>query len=142
MSTLSQLLDRLRRVRLPPGGAAGAVAVPAAGDQLSGEVAFLFGELDQIQQRSELIVSAAHADAARIEAAAEQRRASMVKQARADGERIAAELLAERGARCERQVRELVDEAERAAARVLAAGRERTPALAELVVSRLLEDGL
>ena len=48
MPALGQLLDRLRRVRPPPGAAAGVVAVPAAGDELSGEVGFLFGELDQI----------------------------------------------------------------------------------------------
>jgi hypothetical protein len=51
MSALSQLLDRLRRVRPPPGAAAGVVAVPSAGDQLSREVSFMFAELDQIERR-------------------------------------------------------------------------------------------
>ncbi len=43
MSALSDLLERLRRIRLPPGAAAAAVAVPSPGEVLEGEVRFLQG---------------------------------------------------------------------------------------------------
>ena len=139
MPALGQLLDR--RLRPPPGAAAGVLAVPTAGDRLSDEVAPLFAELDQIEQRGELILAAACAEAAEIEASAERQRERLHAQARTDGERIAAELLAERRTQCERLARELLEDAERTATRVLSQGRERTPELAELVVSRLLAGG-
>src|SRR5581483_12258991 len=100
MPALSQLLERLRRAASPPGAPARAVAVPAAGDLLVEEVAFAFGALDEIERKAELLVSAARADAARIEADAAQQRTRILAQARSDGERLARELLAERRAEC------------------------------------------
>lgn len=139
MSALSLLLERLRRARLPPGAAAGMVGVPSAGGELSREVAFLFEQLDEIEQRSELILSSARSEAAEIEAAARDQRHRLLEDASADAERIVAELLAERRARCEQQARTTLADAEREAERVLALGRERTPALVAQVVARVLE---
>lgn len=58
MSALSYLLERLRRVQLPPGAAAGVMAVPSLRDELSHEVDFLFGQLDEAERRGELLLSA------------------------------------------------------------------------------------
>ena len=90
MSALDQLLERLRRARLPPGAAASVVAVPSAGDRLSGEVAFLFGDLDEIEQRGELLISSARSDAAEVEAAAGRGRRCLLEDARGEAERLAA----------------------------------------------------
>jgi len=139
MSALSELLERLRRMRPPPGRAAGVVAVPSAGEELSGEVAFMFGRLDELERRSELILSSARSDAAGVEAAARERRRRLLEDAGADAQRIVAELLAERRARCERNARALLADGEREAERVLARGRERTPALVAQVLARVLE---
>jgi vacuolar-type H+-ATPase subunit H len=139
LSALTQLLERLRRVHPPPGAAAGVVAVPSAGDELAGEVAFLFAQLDEIEQREALLVSAARSQAAEIEAAAGRERRRDLEQAQADAERLAAELLGERRADCERRVQAMLTDAEREADRVLARGRERTPGLVQEVVARVLE---
>jgi vacuolar-type H+-ATPase subunit D/Vma8 len=74
VSALSQLLERLRRIQLPPGAAAGAVAVPSAVKELSGEVTFLFEQLDQIAQQGNVIVASARAEASQLEAAAADER--------------------------------------------------------------------
>ena len=113
--------------------------MPSAGGELSREVAFLFEQLDEIEQRSELILSSARSEAAEIEAAARDQRHRLLEDASADAERIVAELLAERRARCEQQARTTLADAEREAERVLALGRERTPALVAQVVARVLE---
>jgi len=139
VSGLSQLLERLRRVRLPPGAAAGAVAVPSAGDELSGEVGLLFADLDAIKQRGELAGSAASSEAAEIEAAAMLERRRLLDEARADAERLAAELIAEGRAHCEERAQLMLADAQREAERVRAHGRERTPALVEEVIRRMLE---
>jgi len=136
---LSQLLERLRRAQLPPGAAAGVMAVPSAGDELSREVAFLFEPLDEIDQRGELVISSARAEAAVIEAAARDERRRLLEDAHAEGERTAAEHLRDRRAACERRAQAMLDEAEREARRVLARGRERTPALVAQIIERMLE---
>jgi len=139
MSALTQLLDRLRRVRPAPGAAAGVVGVPSAGDELSGEMEFLFEHLDEIEGRSELLLSSARSEAARIERAARVQRARLLAEAGAEAQRIAAELLAERRARGEEEARVMLADAERDAERVLARGRERTSAWVAEVVARMLE---
>jgi len=141
MSALSPLLERLRRIQPPPGAAAGVVAVPSAGDELSGEVAFLFGPLDEIETQSELTLSSARSAAAKQEAAAVEQRHRLLEDADADAQRIAAELLSQRRVRAEQQARALLAGAEREAQRVTALGRERTPALVSDVIQRLLEGG-
>lgn len=139
MPALSQLLERLRRTRLPPGAAARLVAVPSAGDQLSREVAFLFARLDEIEQRGELVVSSARTEAAEIVAAAGIRRRRILEDARAEGERRAAELLGARRGASEQRVQAMRADAERDVQLVLARGRERTLALVQKIVERVLE---
>lgn len=139
MSALSQMLERLRRMRPPPGRAAGVVAVPSAGDELSAEVAFLFGELDAIADRKELILASARSEAAEIVSAAKGQRTRLLADARIGAERTAAELLAERRARSEERASTMLADAVREAERVRARGRERTPAFAALVLGRVLE---
>lgn len=141
MSALTQLLERLRRTRPPPGAAAGVVAVPSRGEALTGEVAFLFARLDKIEDDGELIHSTAISDAAEITAAADAERRRILAEARAEGERVAAELLARRRATVERQIAAMLADARGRAAQVHARGRERTPALVEEIVERMFEGG-
>ncbi len=141
MSALTQLLERLRRTRPPPGAAAGVVAVPSRGEELTGEVAFLFARLDEIEAQGELIRSTAISDAAEIAAAADAERRRILADARAEGERVAAELLARRRATTEQQVAAMLADARGHAARVHARGRERTPALVDEMVERMFEGG-
>jgi vacuolar-type H+-ATPase subunit H len=138
MPVLGELLERLRRLRLPPGAAAG-VPVPTAGAELSGEVALLFGQLDEIERRGGMVVSAARSEAAEIEAAAARDRSRLLADAVAEAERIAAKLLAELRASGEERARSILADAEREAERVLACGRERTPGLVQEVVAAVLE---
>jgi len=140
MPALGQWLERMRRVRLPPGAAAGIVAVPTAGDELWREVAFTFAQLDEIDARRALALSEARAEAARLEASAVAERRRILKDAQVEAERVEAEILAARRARCQEQVESLLVEAGRDAERVLARGRERTPRLVNEIVVRLLED--
>lgn len=138
MPVLGELLERLRRVRPPPGAAVDAAA-PTAGAELSGEVAFLFGQLDAIERRGGLVVSTARSEAAELEAVAVDERSRLMENARAEAERIAARLLAELRASSEERARSILADAEREAERILARGRERTPALVHEVIAALLE---
>jgi vacuolar-type H+-ATPase subunit H len=141
VSALSQLLERLRRVQPPPGAAAGAVAVPSPGEELSGEVGFLFEQLDQIEQRAKAIIASARADASQLESAAADERRRVLGVGEAEAEQVAARLLAERRAACARQAMTMHADAQREVERVLARGRERTPDLIEEVIRRLLGAG-
>jgi len=141
VSALTQLLERLRRTRPPPGAAAGIVAVPSRGEVLTGEVAFLFARLDEIEAQGDLIRSAAIAAAAEIAATADAERRRILAEARADGERVAAELLAHRRATTGQQVTAMLADARSHAARVHARGRERTPDLVEEIIQRIVASG-
>ena len=116
------------------------LAVPSAGDELAGEVAFLFGELDQIDGWRESLLAAARSDAAEAEQAARRERTRRLAEAHEEVERRAAKLLVERRALAEERSRAMLADAEREADRVRARGRERIPALLEEIVARLLED--
>jgi len=137
---LTPLLERLRRVRPPPGAAATMLAVPAAGDELAGEVAFLFRELDQIDGRRETLLAAARSAAAEAEQAARRERTRLLDEAGEEGERRAARLLLEGRALTDERTRAMLADAEREANRLRARGRERIPTLVEEIVARLLED--
>lgn len=139
MPTLNQILERLRRMRPPPGAAAGAVAVPTAGEQLTGEVEFLFASLDELERESDRILAAAHAAADELEEQARDRARRLLEEAHATALRTTAELSDARSAACERQAQALLAEAERDAERILVRGRERIPALADAVAERILE---
>jgi hypothetical protein len=99
MSALSHVLDRLRSVSPPPGAAATVVAVPSAGEELSREVEFRFGELDELHGRHQALLEAARAEAAALHDAAIAERARLLAQARTDAEQLAAQLLSERRTR-------------------------------------------
>ncbi len=139
MSALSHLLDRLRSVSPPPGAAATVVAVPSAGEELSSEVEFLFGELDQLHGRHQALLEAARAEAAALHDAAIAERARLLAQARADAEQLAAQLLDERRERCKQLAAAILADGAREAELVAARGRRRTPALVEQVLARVLE---
>lgn len=141
MPALNQLLERLRRTRLPPGAAAAAVAVPSPGEQLSGEVAFLFASLDAVESQGERILAAARAAAEQIEAQARERGTVLVEDARGAAATVAAELQAQRAAACERRAQAMLADARLEAERVLVQGRGRIPAFAQTVAGRLLEQG-
>ncbi|HTP18530.1 MAG TPA: hypothetical protein VMJ65_02930 [Solirubrobacteraceae bacterium] len=116
------------------------LAVPSAGDELAGEVAFLFDDLDHIEARLERLLAAARREAAEAEQAARRERTRLFAEAHEEGERRAAKLLVERRALAEGRSRAMLDDAAREASRVRARGRERIPALVEEIVARLLED--
>lgn len=139
MSALSQLLERLRRMRPPPGAPGGIVAVPTAGDALADEVAFLFGELDAVAERAEAILCVARSEAAQTLSAATAQRRQLMAEASADAERLSQELLAERRARSHEQARAMLADAQREADRVFAQGQERIPAAVAQVIARMLE---
>jgi vacuolar-type H+-ATPase subunit H len=134
------LLERLRRVRPPPGTAAGALAVPAPGDELAGEVAFLFSDLDGIASRRETLLALARSQAAETEQDAMQERSRLLARAHEDGERRAAMLIVEHRTRAQEKMTAILAQADREAARIRSRGRERTPALVHDIVTRLLED--
>jgi vacuolar-type H+-ATPase subunit H len=134
------LLERLRRVRPPPGAAAGALAVPAPGDELAGEVAFLFSDLDGIASRREALLALARSQAAEAEQGAAEERSRLLADAHEEAQRRAAMLIVEHRARAQEKMPAILAQADRDAARIRARGRERTPALVHEIVTRLLED--
>ena len=139
MPTLAHLLERLRRVRLPPGAAATVVAVPSAGDGLASEVAFLFDDLDRIEASAACELAAARSDAEAVEASARDQRRRLLDAAHVEAEQVVVQLLDERRAAVERRTQAMLDEAAREAEDVLARGRERTPPLVAEIVQRVLE---
>ena len=140
MPVLTPLLERLRAVRLPPGAVGSILAVPSAGEELSGEVTFLFADLDEIEHRRMTVLANARSEAAGIERAAERERERLMAEALQEGEQQASALLAERRAQAQEQIRTMLADADSEAALVRARGRQRIPALADDIVRRLLED--
>ncbi|MGO8906542.1 MAG: hypothetical protein ACLQMH_13100 [Solirubrobacteraceae bacterium] len=138
MSAMTVLLDRLRRLRPPPGAPAGVLAVPSAGEDVAHEVVFLFGELDAVQKRARQMRESAQAEAVAIEADARAHRSGILAEALEQAELASTRLLSERRVRHEREVATILAEAEAEAARVLARGRESTPALVAEVVRRIV----
>ncbi len=124
----------------PPGPAAGVLAVPSAGDELAGEVSFLFSDLDEMEHQRQTLLGAARSDATRAEQTAVRDRNRLLTQAQEEGERRAAMILGERRARARQRTRAMLAEADRDAAQVRARARERTPTLAAEIVQRLLQD--
>jgi vacuolar-type H+-ATPase subunit H len=137
---LTNLLDRLRRMQPPPGAAAGVLSVPSAGDELAGEVSFLFPDLDQMEQARQMLLGAARSDAVKAEQTAVAERNRLLTQAYEEGERRAATILDERRSRARRRTRMILAEADRDASQIHARARERMPTLVAEIVDRLLED--
>ena len=140
MPVLTTLLDRLRRIQPPPGAAAGILAVPSAGDELAGEVSFLFSDLDELEQQRQSLLGAARSDATKVEQTAVAERNRLLTQAHEEGERRAAMILDDRRTQARRRTCAMLAEAERNASQIHARARERIPALVGEVVERLLED--
>ena len=103
------------------------------------EVEFLFTSLDAIEERRSQLIAEARSQAAEQERVATIGAAALLTQARVDAERLAAEDLRHRRIETRRRAQALRDEAEREAAQVLTRARQRTPALVQTVVERLLE---
>jgi vacuolar-type H+-ATPase subunit H len=137
--TLAHLLERMRRVRLPPGAPATVVAVPSAGDGLASEVAFLFDDLDRIEASAARELAAARSDAEAVEASGRDQRRRLLDAAHVEAEQVVVQLLDERRAAVEQRTQAMLDEAAREAEDVLARGRERTPPLLAEIVQRVLE---
>jgi len=127
-------------VRPPPGAAAGMLAVPSAGDELASEVAFLFGDLDEIERHRRSLLALARAEAAGAEQEAARERGRLLGEAREEGERRAQSILVERRAQVQESIRAMRAEADREAERVHERGRQRTQALVDEIVARLLGD--
>lgn len=116
------------------------LAVPSAGDELSGEVAFLWGDLDEIERRRDAVLAAARSSAAQAERAALQERGRLLVRAHDEGERRAAAVIAQRRAETGDAVRAVLADAAREAERIRARGRQATPILVQEIVTRLLEE--
>jgi flagellar biosynthesis/type III secretory pathway protein FliH len=137
---LTTLLERLRRMQPPPGPAAGVLAVPSAGDQLTGEVSFLFADLDEIEHQRQRLLETARSDAANAEQTATRERSRILLNAHEEGERRAATILEERRAQARRRTRAMLARADRDAAEVRERAQERMPAVVAEIVERLLKD--
>ena len=123
----------------PPGRAAGALAVPSAGDELAGEVSFLFSDLDELEDQRQTLLIAARSDAARAEQTAVRERNRLLTEAHEQGERRAAMVLNERRAREQQRALAMLAEANRDAAQIGARARERIPVLGTEIVAQLLD---
>jgi len=123
----------------PPGPAAGVLAVPSAGDELAGEVSFLFSDLDEIEHQRQTLLVAARSDAEQAKQEAVRERTRLLAHAHDEGERRAAMILDERRGRARQRTRAMLAEADRDAAQVHERARERMPALVAEIVERLLE---
>lgn len=137
MSAATELLERLRRLRPPPGGPAAIIAAPARGEELVGEVEFMFQELDAVQAQLGVEDESARAAAAALEADAREECARILATARQQAQREWTSVLAERRARCELDAQAILADGEHQAAQVRARGRERIPGLVEEVVRRI-----
>jgi hypothetical protein len=124
----------------PPGPAAGVLAVPSAGEELAGEVSFLFADLDEIEHQRETLLVDARTDVGTAERAAVRERNRLLAKAYEEGERRAAISLDERRAQADQHTRAMLAEADRDAAEVRARAQQRMPALIDEIVERLFED--
>lgn len=136
MSALTLLLERLRRHRPPP-GAPGTLAVPPEKEDLAAEVAFLFAELDAVSAKAREVRAAAQAGAGAAHADARNARERVFADASRQAELLASQLLDKSRAAYEREAATLIAEAHAEAERVLARGRDSTPALVAEVVRRV-----
>jgi len=137
MSALSDLLERLRRMRPPPGAPAAVVAVPSPAEGVEVEVGFLFDDLDAVEARAGEVRAEARAAAAAIEADASSRRALLLAQAADQGERVWNELLAARRAAYRREADAMLAASQRTAGRVLVRGATATPAVVAEILHRI-----
>jgi len=137
MSALSDLLERLRRLRPPPGAPARVVAVPSPGEGVEREVVFLFEALDAVEARARAVRAAARAEAISLDAEARARSSQILADAGSEADRVWNEVLAARRAAHQREADTILAAAQHTAVRVLAYGKAATPAVVGEVVRRI-----
>lgn len=137
MPPLGEILRRFRFHGVP--GAPRSAAVPAEGaTRIEAELAPVFSALEEAQRRSSDIVAAAEADAARRRAEAGERSRRIVAEAQAAAGPARAEAVDERLARAAGEQEQLRADGRLEAERIERVAAERTPALVEAVVRRVL----
>jgi hypothetical protein len=106
MARSPTLLDRFRRMLIPPGRPSDALGVPASGEDAEAELAPLFERLDGVDDEAAAIEAAGREDARRIRDDAERQAQDVLVRARAQAEderaRAAASRRAEAAERAER----------------------------------------
>jgi F0F1-type ATP synthase membrane subunit b/b' len=128
-------LDRFRRLLAPPGRPGEALGVPAAGDDLRGELEPLFEQLDTVDAQAQEIERDAIAQARERRAQAQAQVSAILDQARHRAEEERARAAHEQRAEVRRRTVEMHEASRRGAERIGAVRDER---VAELV-SEVLE---
>jgi hypothetical protein len=130
-------LDRFRRLLAPPGRPGEALGVPAAGDDLRGELEPLFEQLDTVDAQAQEIERDAIAQAreAHAQAQAQAQVGAILEQAHHRAEEERARAAHEQRAEVQRRTVEMHEAARREAERI---GAVREDRVAELV-SEVLE---
>jgi hypothetical protein len=138
---LPSLLDRFRRLLVPPGRPAETLGVPASGADLEGELGGLLGDLDAIGQRASELRAQARERAERRRAEAAREAAALLERARgwAEGERARA--AAEQRSQAEGNAAAARTAARREADRVRAAGDKRVAELLAEVLECVRRSG-
>jgi hypothetical protein len=124
------ILDRFRRMLVPPGRPGEALGVPDSGEDLGAELAPVLSQLDKVDVEAATVLEQAEADARARQAQAERECAAILDEARTRAAAARAEAAA--GCRARARVREdAIDaDARREVERIQA---EREGAVAELV---------
>jgi flagellar biosynthesis/type III secretory pathway protein FliH len=128
-------LDRFRRLLAPPGRPGEALGVPAAGDDLHGELEPLFEQLDTVDAQAQEIERDAIAQAQERHAHAQAQADAILEQARRRAEEERARAALEQRAEVQRRTVEMHEAARREAERIGAVREDRVTEL----VSEVLE---
>jgi len=139
MTSLAELLDRLRRRRQPPGRAAAAVGVPAVEPDVAAELAPLFGRLDEIDAEAATIVQAGRSQAAAIERDGEQQAERVLERATSEARLEADRLRRERRQAAEREARAILTHARAEAEHLRDRATQRSAAVVEEAVALLVQ---
>ena len=135
MPSFPSFLDRFRRLLAPPGRPGEALGVPAASDDLHGELEPLFEQLDTVDAQAEEIERDAIAQARERHAQAQAQVDAILEQARRRAEEERARAAHEQRAEVARRTVEMHEASRREAERI---GTVREDRVAELV-SEVLE---
>lgn len=135
MPSFPSFLDRFRRLLAPPGRPGEALGVPAAGDDLRGELEPLFEQLDTVDAQAEEIERDAISQAQERHTQAQAQVGAILEQARHRAEEERARAAHKQRAEVQRRTVEMHEAARREAERI---GAVREDRVAELV-SEVLE---
>jgi hypothetical protein len=132
MARSPTLLDRFRRMLIPPGRPSESLGVPASGDDAEAELAPLLASLEDVDAEAARIEAAGRADAQRIRDEGEREATAILERARASAAQV----------RARAAERERAAAAERAAQMRAAARREveRLRSAREVVVGQLVAE--